>query len=159
MAYLRDNDIEVANASYGFNTLSRGDGQGAIDNAVTQSRRDGTLWTVAAGNEALMHSRLPKGSSTQRILDNDDGMPGLLVDAVDVNPGSGTDRWMSIVVGPGDGDDTTAEAGIEMKWDALDRRRQQLDFDLWVFDHPQLFEGYFVDGSVRGAVGDLASAG
>ena len=146
MAYLRDNDIEIANASFGFNTLSRGDGQGAIDNAVTQSRRDGTLWTVAAGNEALMHSRLPKGSSTQRILDNDDGMPGLLVDAVDVNPGSGTDRWMSIVVGPGDGDDTTAEAGIEMKWDGW-TDGGATDFDLWVFDHPQLFEGYYVDGS------------
>ena len=81
MAYLRDNDIEVANASYGFNTLSRGDGQGAIEqHSAAQDRRDGTLWTVAAGNEALIRSRLPKGSSTQRILDNDDGMPGLLVE-------------------------------------------------------------------------------
>jgi hypothetical protein len=141
MAYLRNNGIEVANASLGFNVTSRGDGQGAIDRAVAQSRRDGTLWTVAAGNEAQLHTRLPKGSSTAAITGD-----GALVEAVDVNPGTGTDRWMSIVVGPGDGDPNTAEAGIEMKWEGW-TDGGTTDFDVYAFTEPILGEYYFANGS------------
>lgn len=63
--YLRDNDINIANASFGSNALGRGDGAwepsareftNTIIPEVEASRReDGVLWTVAAGNEGQGH--------------------------------------------------------------------------------------------------------
>lgn len=143
MAYLRTHDIEVANASFGFSTLSRGDGQGDVDRAVSQSRRDGTLWTVSAGNEAQVHSRVPKGASLQRIVDTSGSF---FVDAVDLSPGAGTDRWMGFMVAPGDGNPDTAEIVVEAKWDSW-ASSSRIDFDLWAFTAPTLAEQYLVTGS------------
>jgi hypothetical protein len=124
-AYLRDNGVEVANASFGTVTNSRMDGGGAIDRAVTQSRRDGTLWTVSSGNLGGQHRSAPAGTRVYREFVDD-----YYADLVNIGSGSVDTPWVEVLLPPGDGDGTTAEVVLELTWDAWPTTRT--DFDLYV---------------------------
>lgn len=124
-AYLRSNDIEVVNSSFGVVTASRKDGGGAVDRAVAQSRRDGTLWVVSSGNLGVQHRGAPAGTRVYREIVGE-----YYADLVNIGHGSVDTSWMEVWLPPGDGDDTTAEAVLELTWDVWPTTRT--DFDLYV---------------------------
>ena len=142
MAYLRTNDIEVANAllRYFVDPEPR-----RRPGRRRQGRRRRAAATARCGpsrpaTKPRRTPACPKGASLQQV--NEVGGTGY-VDAVDLNPGAGTDRWMSITVGPGDGDPTTAEAWVEMKWDSWGAG-SNVDFDIFALTQPTLDADFVV---------------
>ena len=53
--YLIAQGVTVVSASWVFSGSFRGDGQGTIDDMVTNARAAGIFWAAAAGNQAQMH--------------------------------------------------------------------------------------------------------
>jgi len=135
--YLAANDVEVAVASIGTFTASRGDGSSSLDRAINQSRRDGTLWVVAAGNAGDAHVRIPKGAPTQPrdVVDQ----PGYYIDAVDANTGATFDPFIRFRVPAG------GVVAIDARWDAFPYTR--IDFDLLAFTSAAVSNAGFVNGS------------
>ena len=56
--FLQTQGVSVVNMSLGFpGSLARGDGTGEIGDIIKQSRQQGLLWSIAAGNEGQQHFR------------------------------------------------------------------------------------------------------
>ena len=135
--YLAANDVEVAVASIGTFTESRGDGSSSVDMAINQSRRNGTLWVVAAGNAGDAHVRIPKGAPTQPrdVIDQ----PGYFIDAVDANAAATFDPFIRFRVPAG------GVVEVDARWDAFPYTR--IDFDLLAFTSAAVSNAGFVNGS------------
>ena len=123
--------------SIGTFTESRGDGSSSVDMAINQSRRNGTLWVVAAGNAGDAHVRIPKGAPTQPrdVVDQ----PGYYIDAVDANAAATFDPFIRFRVPAG------GVVEVDARWDAFPYTR--IDFDLLAFTSAAVSNAGFVNGS------------
>ena len=109
-AYIRDNDIQVANHSVGWVNSSYYDDTGPLTGIINQSRDvDGVFWAVAAGNDAEAH---------WRALWNDSDGDGRL-------NFSGSDERMQLL-------GTYSTAYVFLNWDQYGN--SVTDLDLYVYD-------------------------
>lgn len=113
-ALLRQQGVKVINTSLTFSGISRGDGTGDESTpagVVKRSRQAGILWSVSAGNQALVHF----GGTVRDVT----GAPGNKPDGfVEL---TGTDQNQGFAVAPG------GAAFISLQWDAWPTTRHDLD--------------------------------
>lgn len=110
--------VKVVNASIGNPLFGRGDGSGLIGDALRQSRLDGKLWSVAAGNSGDGHYNLT-GTTVN-------GLGSVLL---------GPNNPVYSINVPDGG-----IAFVDLKWDAWPTTSQ--DFDLFVYESQAGYESF-----------------